>query len=654
MKLFRNRQTTTWRRTLAIFLTSGASVLLVVGMIAGALITLTKNQTFADNIQVSVVDTWDSVPENEIQIDTSKINFAQAVANGNVTINGDFKIYSPKLYTQEDVANGTYDAEREDDANTSFELLPGKYTNLAYTGGVTAGINNVPGSVTVRYSNAAKTADGDYCDLIITYKDLVIDSSVAFDKPISFTSQNGMALRPQLALNAGIGSELVWKEEQNNFTLGKQTLGSDYSGIGVSVNLRVQVVEAGTNQPIDKKMVMRFIDLDTGDLRGCGSNNIYVHDDGSPCTYAESIVLVNGIESNAYMLTGNTLITEDTEYGANTWISGTELTENTGAEKGHEYSTVIFAVDSTDFEFQWRCNRGAGTILGFIQASKVKTSTTGTYADKGSITPTDNEVLWKETKTITITPQNNYKVSKVTVDGVEVDFTPNADGTVTYIFNNVVDDHTISAEFAPIESKITVKYIDEDTGEEITTKVEKTDAIGETYQPEEKTVDGYRISQRPEQAEYTFNEAEQTVIFKYKKLGKVTVYHCKEGEDCSDPEPDAETCATTGEKCEPLSEPEVIVCVRNEQVDITAKSIADYALSSQPDSLKAECDVDPDNPNNPDGSPKQKLVFRYNKKKPADNPSTADTNIAKYALVLGGVAMASGVAILIAKNKFRK
>ena len=120
----------------------------------------------------------------------------------------------------------------------------------------------------------------------------------------------------------------------------------------------------------------------------------------------------------------------------------------TGAALNDPETGFAAYMNTGSMKYRWT-GSDVGTGVGFIDFSKVITSTSGDYADKGKITVTDNEVLWKEDKKIVMTPDAGYKVSKVTVDGMPISFTPNANGVVEHTFNDVVSDHRIDVQFEP-------------------------------------------------------------------------------------------------------------------------------------------------------------------------------------------------------------
>jgi hypothetical protein len=325
----------------------------------------------------------------------------------------------------------------------------------------------------------------------------------------------------------------------------------------------------------------------------------------SPAPYAESITLIDGIVGDVFVEDNHVLNIANTSYGDNTLFSAAEETSFEEMNK----SSLAFLGSASGFKYRWSGSE-CSTPFGWIESKKVITSTSGDYADKGKITVTDNEVLWKEDKKIVMTPDAGYKVSKVTVDGTPISFTPNANGVVEYTFNDVVSDHRIDVQFEPTTGYTLIVHHYLEGTEPPFSVADDITKNGLTYdehymtEPAKNLDPKYELVKTPDNAEGDIKgNTEVTYYYRIAK-GTVTVHHCKEGEDCSDPEPDPEVCAETGKKCEPLAEPEVSVCVRGDKVGIAPKIIDHYYLVDSPDFTEADCDANPDDPKDP-------IIYHY-------------------------------------------
>lgn len=67
------------------------------------------------------------------------------------------------------------------------------------------------------------------------------------------------------------------------------------------------------------------------------------------------------------------------------------------------------------------------------------------------------------------------------------------------------------------QGKITVKYVDIDTNEEISDEVLTEDVLGEKYTPVSKNIDDYKLIESPTEVSYEYDEEEQVLYYKYRK-----------------------------------------------------------------------------------------------------------------------------------------
>ena len=360
----------------------------------------------------------------------------------------------------------------------------------------------------------------------------------------------------------------------------------------VKFDVTTRVFTSGYTNPIDKKTILRFVDLDNNDADCAGSVD------------HEGVTLIDGIADGKIHLMQNARVQIcNTDYGNNTRIVGT------GPAANDPETGFAAYMNTGSMKYRWT-GSDVGTGVGFIDFSKVITSTSGDYADKGKITVTDNEVLWKEDKKIVMTPDAGYKVSKVTVDGMPISFTPNANGVVEHTFNDVVSDHRIDVQFEPTTGYTLIVHHYLEGTEPPFSVADDVTKDGLTYdehyttEPAKNLDPKYELVKTPDNAEGDI-KGNTEVIYYYRIVkGTVTVHRCKEGEDCSDPEPDPKVCAETGKKCEPLAEPEVSVCVRGDKVGITPKTFDHYYLVDSPDFTEADCDTNPEDPKDP-------IIYHY-------------------------------------------
>ena len=690
------------------------------GLIAGAIAVMTNLRTYAANLGVEV-DGWQNVPATDIQFRLSRMTL---MASDNITLTGE-------------TYNGNACFVRL--SNTNHQYMGQDWSDEAdflaiRKECITKNDNYKNYKATFRWENAAVDKNGTEYDV-----ELVVDN---FD----ITPVVSSAEFPEDYV-------IIATQWTADNSTEPHLFHSGYSGI-TKYDAVFRVYPQNSTTPLTGKTTMlSFSDFDN--MSDDGTGNPY--SDCNMLTDAEGITLISGVSGNIHLANStidNTphVIVCNTAYGNNTRIVGTEQafdTPDTG---------FAISVDLGTLKYRWT-GQGVATGIDFIGFFKVTTSKSGANASKGSITATDNEVFWRENKSITMTPTTGYKVSRVTVDGTPVSFTPGSNGVVTYTFSDVKANHTIDVQFeARSDYTVTANYYLEGT----TTKVENygpvvqqnmtygqnyttspapdsvvnpakyelvatpTNATGtvggnvevnyyyrlkkytltthyylegtttevENYGPltdNTKTYgDSYNTSPAPDSAvnplkyelvsapsnangtiygnteviyyyrtiKYTVTTrhllegtetkvadpvtdntkiygdsyrtspanvapnyvlvttpdnangtvyGDVTVTYYYRKgEGTVTVFYCEEGQDCTDPDPDPEVCAETGEKCEPVAETVVEVCHTGDMIPISAKDIEHYYLTSSPAFDEAECDVDPDDPDDP-------IIYYYHK-----------------------------------------
>ena len=558
--------------------------------IAAGIISQTSNDN-ASAADMSINRTGlNGIGENQIQVLSSKMSIDDAI----VSTTGPIKKMRSKCYTVDEMENGTYDSERDSQVSY-FSATENNCdtTNIVYDFGdsLSTGSHYVgdDGTISLTWSNAAHDADGNPYDVKMYVDNITIYNGIEAHHPISLLGLSEHAVR--YATQERPASELS---------------GSNYSlrihNVGASYDVKVSIVNPGTNTPVSGKntvYIMKDLDQPDGYTGGYGTT-------GSPTPYAESVTLIEGISGQVFIENNSVLNISDTVYGSDTRFSATIVTST---DSEIETSSVAFLGSASGFKYRWS-GSDCGTAFGWIGSKKVITSTSGNYADKGKITVTDDEVLWKEDKKIVMTPDAGYKVSKVTVDGTPISFTPNANGVVEYTFNDVVSDHRIDVQFEPTTGYTLIVHHYLEGTEPPFSVADDVTKDGLTYdehyttEPAKNLDPKYELVKTPDNAEGDI-KGNTEVIYYYRIVkGTVTVHHCKEGEDCSDPEPDPKVCAETGKKCEPLAEPEVSVCVRGDKVGIAPKTFDHYYLVDSPDFTEADCDTNPEDPKDP-------IIYHY-------------------------------------------
>ena len=543
-----------------------------------------------------------NIGENQIQVLSDKINVDSATT---IITTGSIGKMRSKCYTETEMQNGTYDSER--DSQISFYSATKNYCdtmNITYNfdGSLSAGSHNVDGTVVLTWSNAAHDADGNAYDVKMYIDNIVVTNGTEARHPISIVGFADHTAR--YATQERSASELVG----SNYSLPIYDLGASYDTL-------VRIVEPGTDIPVTGKNTVYIMqDLDQPDnyTGGYGTAD-------SPAPYAESITLIDGVVGDVFVEADHILSVTNTSYGNNTHFSATE---QTGIED-MDRSSIAFLGNASGFKYRWHGSE-CSTPFGWIGSKTVTTSTSGDYADKGSITPTDNEVLWKEDKSIVVTPDPGYYVSKITVDGQEINFTPDPDtGKVVYTFDDVIANHTIDAQFAPYNYKVTVRHYEIGTTTPVADPVVSDNHhTGDTYTSQPADVDGYRLVERPDPETVTFTDHDIEMIYYYAPVGNITVEYC-----------DVDT-----KKC-----------------DLT-EIVTDEGIDGDESRVCVEKKFDGYNFVNKEGDDcilsKDTTKIKYWYKKQPKNPVTADINVGGYAAAaLGLITTAISFLLVIAKRR---
>ena len=117
-----------------------------------------------------------------------------------------------------------------------------------------------------------------------------------------------------------------------------------------------------------------------------------------------------------------------------------------------------------------------------------------------------------------VTKDYNYTIKIMYKDiDPSVDIINNVEGTVILTDRTITRSTTYSTAIT-IPGTIKVKYIDVETEEEIEEEVKSVNIIKQTYYPTSKYIEGYYLVGTPESTSYIYDEEEQTVYYKYKKI----------------------------------------------------------------------------------------------------------------------------------------
>ena len=125
---------------------------------------------------------------------------------------------------------------------------------------------------------------------------------------------------------------------------------------------------------------------------------------------------------------------------------------------------------------------------------------------------------------IVITPNSTYKIYRILIDGDELEFTPENDGTYTLPkFVNVTSNKSIEVEFDRKDTSILVKHVDENSSDLLDPET-ISGKIGDSYTTSARDFESYDLKTTPENASGVMTEQQIVITYVYSKvLGKVTV-----------------------------------------------------------------------------------------------------------------------------------
>ena len=479
-------------------------------------------RVFAEDLTVKNTG-WKSVGENEVQINSLNIKDAEA------TFDGDFEKRVTATYSDSDyTSGGKFDQERE--TEISYNDVSDGSNAIVYKNPLSAGTHNNIGSMTLKWVRGAKLQDGSLCDVTMNVDNITIKNNRNSTKPISlFVNLKNENDEDVLWMAARYAKEEVSASSLSNAHK------ADLKDIGIKYDVTFKITKTGTDEVVDKNIVLNFSDLDMADHTLGSAGNVvsnYVDGSGDAAEYAEGITLVSGVVDNVYTeadsVSGGFLKISNTSYGNNTRFTGLQSTSGDASEKAG-FSTKV---RSTEFKYTWT-GSDCGTAVGFVPVKRVVTSTSGEYPNNVHITATDREVLWKEDKEIEITPDDGYSLSKVTVDGRTIDISTltRTNGKYYYTFDDVISNHTIDVQVTRQPYTLLVHHYKEGTTEKLGDDVEETKYYGDSYttSPLSNIPEGYELSSFTRNTSGTIMD--NTVVIYYYKLKEftLTVHHYEEG-----------------------------------------------------------------------------------------------------------------------------
>lgn len=270
----------------------------------------------------------------------------------------------------------------------------------------------------ITFPNAGFDCDGNRVDLVLACTSC---------KAQLYSGQTAAARDQVLLISELAANDPDWNSYIQFTSLPDKGASAIY---GVQMTFDVRVYKTGTTTSCSYPLLMNVADLDWYDETSSSSS--------WSRTYAESITLNSGCGSNAYIATNSLLGHNST----NTRFYGSAVDDST------ERSTVAFSLNASGGRITWAGSNCATKL--FSSKTFEITSSAGTG---GSISPKGTSTVgWRTTKSYTATASTGYKVYRVTIDGARISGTGGK--TLKYDFEDIRQDHTISASFTPISYEV--------------------------------------------------------------------------------------------------------------------------------------------------------------------------------------------------------
>ena len=264
---------------------------------------------------------------------------------------------------------------------------------------------------------------------------------------------------------------------------------------------------------------------------------------------------------------------------------------------------------------------------------KYKVTLDVTVTNGNKVLSGDNVIVSKgdnNTFNVKIIPNEGYKITKITTDGVDADIsnlTFEADGSYSFsitdenISRNI--DHIVVAECEPKAAKVVTKHVDEE-GNEIANKVEQSKRFFENYTTTPATINGYAVKTVPANASGTVDAEEIVVTYVYKpaEAKVITKYVDEDGKEIA-------PITEQGKKF-------------FEEYETEKKNIEGYEIKTVPENAKGIVN-------------KEEIIVIYEYKMVKD-PTTSDENIPQTGkgLFIEIAIVIATVMLIITWSKYRQ
>ena len=179
------------------------------------------------------------------------------------------------------------------------------------------------------------------------------------------------------------------------------------------------------------------------------------------------------------------------------------------------------------------------TVENYKKEYKITTEVEGeggSISGQGSTAENPYEIVKygeDSTKDIVVTPEEGYKILKITVNGEEINFVPEEDGSVILDkFTNMTSDKHVVVQFSNTVSTVIVHHYKDGTTDKLAEDETLTGEIGTNYTTAPKDIADYEvvIEKLPSNASGQYTADVQEVTYYYKQTPvKFIVHHYLEG-----------------------------------------------------------------------------------------------------------------------------
>ena len=195
-------------------------------------------------------------------------------------------------------------------------------------------------------------------------------------------------------------------------------------------------------------------------------------------------------------------------------VEGLDKYDEYGNEK--EYTVDEEVVEGYDKKVE------GNIITNSIKKYKITTEVIGT----GGTISGQNDSPYEEVtyggeskKEIVITPEEGYKISKIRINGEEIEFIVSGNEFVLEKFVNVIEDKYIEVEFERQETSVIVKHVDEE-GKDLVEPETIPGKVGDRYETKAKEFEEYEVKEVIGNETGEMTKEQITITYVYSKVNR--------------------------------------------------------------------------------------------------------------------------------------